>query len=114
MIPPTYAPTPKTPAQPCELADLPTLTRRFPPWRATRVRGQRISADLWQAAIALARFHGIYPAVAALKLNYYDLQRRLSSGSARQDVCAPAPVFVKLVPRASGGLPGVEFGSPTT
>jgi hypothetical protein len=34
------------------------------------VRGQRLPAELWQAAIAVARVHGINPTVAALKLNY--------------------------------------------
>ena len=58
--------------------------------------GQRIPAELWQAAIAVARVHGSNPTVAALKLNYYDLQRRLAGGTARQDGCAPAPVFVEL------------------
>ena len=92
----TKAPTPMIAAQQCELTDLPTLPRRFQTWRASRVRGQRIPAELWQAAIAVARVHGINPTVAALKLNYYDLQRRLSGGTARQDWCAPAPIFVEL------------------
>ncbi len=33
------------------------------------MRGQHIPAELWQAAIAVARIHGINPTVAALKLN---------------------------------------------
>jgi len=69
-IPPTHAPTPVTAAQPCEPQDLPTLTRHCHTWRASRVRGQRLPAELWQAAIAVARVHGINPTVAALKLNY--------------------------------------------
>jgi hypothetical protein len=92
----TTASTPMTAAQDCELTDLPALPRRFQTWRASRVRGQRIPAELWQAAIAVARVHGINPTVAALKLNYYDLQRRLAGGTARHDGCAPAPVFVEL------------------
>ena len=51
-----------------------------------------VSWTHWQAAIAVARVHGINPTVAALKLNYYDL----SGGTTRQDGCAAAPVFVEL------------------
>ena len=59
----------------------------------------------------MARVHGINPTVAAFKLNYYDLPRRLPSGSARRGGRAPAPVskpgFVELAPRAmSGGASG--------
>ncbi len=62
--------TPMTAAQHYEPTKLPTLVRRFRTWRASGVRGQRIPAELWQAMIAVARIHGINPAVAALKLNY--------------------------------------------
>ena len=51
----------------------------------------------------MARVHGINPTVAALKLNYYDLQRRLPSGAARQGGRAPAPVFVELPPGSLSG-----------
>jgi hypothetical protein len=50
----------------------------------------------------VARVHGIHPTVAALKLNYYDLHRRLPSGAASQVGCVlvtvSAPVFVELAP----------------
>lgn len=91
-----------TAVQHSELAGLPSLARRFMTWRATRPRGQRIPKELWQAAIALARIHGINPTVAALKLNYYDLQRRLHSGQACRRGRPPAAVFVE-VPLSSGG-----------
>jgi len=115
----TTALNPMTAAQDCELTDLPALTRLFQTWRASRVRGQRIPAELWQAAIAVARVHGINPTVAALKLNYCDLQRRLAGGTARQDGRAPAPVFVEL-PAGSmcggagerGGVELVHAGAP--
>ena len=74
-------------------------------WRATRPRGQRIPPELWQAATALARVHGINPTVAALKINYYDLQRRLHSGQACRGGRPAAAVFVEVpsVPLSSGG-----------
>ena len=88
-----------------EPAGLQSLARRFMTWRCTRPRGQRIPRELWQAATALARIHGIDPTVAALKLNYYELQRRLHSGQACQRGRSPAAVFVEVpsVPLSAGG-----------
>jgi hypothetical protein len=85
-------------------AGLQPLARRFQHWRATRRRGQRIPEELWQAATNLARLHGLPPTVAALKLNYYDLQRRLQSVRPRCRRPATAPLFVELppVPLAAG------------
>jgi len=54
----------------------------------------------------LARIHGLNPTVAALKLNYYALQRRLQAGCAPRRGRARAPVFVEVpaaVPLPSGG-----------
>lgn len=97
--------TTMTAVQPTEPASLQSLARRFMTWRATRPRGQRIPTELWQAATALARIHGINPTVAALKLNYYDLQRRLHSGEACRGGSSPAAIFVEVpsVPLSPGG-----------
>lgn len=81
-----------------EPAGLQSLARRFMTWRTIRPRGQRIPTELWQAATAVARIHGINPTVAALKLNYYDLQRRMQSGRALRGGRCPTPVFVELPP----------------
>lgn len=58
----------------------------------------------------LACIHGLNPTVAALKLNYYDLQRRLESGGAPRRGRARAPVFVEV---PAGSLPpgGAEHGT---
>jgi hypothetical protein len=77
-------------------AGLQSLARRFKSWRATRPRGQRIPEELWQAATALARVHGLNPTVAALQLNYYDLQRRLHDGESGRRGSPPLPVFVEV------------------
>jgi hypothetical protein len=95
-----------TAVQPSDSPDLPTLRRRFQTWRATRARGQRIPTELWQAAVAVARVHGINPTVTALKLDYYDLQRRLPSGPTRPGGRAPTPVFVELPPGSLSGGAG--------
>ncbi len=57
------------------------------------------------SATAVARIHGISPTVAALKINYYDRQRRLHSGQACRRGRPPAAVFVEVpsVPLSSCG-----------
>lgn len=92
-----------TSAPGAEFAGLQPLTQRFKTWRTARRRGQRIPEELWQAATGLARIHGLNPTVAALKLNYYDLQRRLQAD--RTPRRRRGPLFVELppVPVASGG-----------
>jgi hypothetical protein len=77
------------------------LAQRLKAWRATRTPGQRIPDELWRAAADLARVHGLSRTATALRLSYYDLQRRLSGvrGPGRRRV--PAPTFVELAPLAS-------------
>lgn len=88
-----------------ELAGLQPLARRFKTWRATRPRGQRIPEELWQEATQLARIHGLNPTVAALKLNYYDLQRRLRAHRTPRQGRSGGPLFVEVpvVPGPPGG-----------
>jgi hypothetical protein len=88
--------TPMTAVHQSEPAGLPSRARRFMTWRCTRPRGQRIPRDLWPAATASARIHGTSPTVAALKLNYYDRQRRLHSGQACRRGRPPDAVFVEV------------------
>ncbi len=97
--------TPMTAVHHSEPAGLPSLARRFMTWPVHPDTGQRIPRELWQAATAVARIHGINPTVAALKLNYYDRQRRLHSGQACRRGRPPAAVFVEVssVPSSSGG-----------
>lgn len=84
---------------------LPTLADRFRAWRVTRERGQRIPDELWQAATELARIHGLNATAAALKLNYYDLQRRLRTGRTPRRGRSRLPVFVEVpaMPLPPGG-----------
>ena len=86
-------------------ADLQSLARRFMTWRASRPRGQRIPAELWQAATALARIHGLNPTVAALKVNYYDLQRRLHRGEGGRRESPVLPAAVCAVVSSAGFVP---------
>jgi hypothetical protein len=84
---------------------LATLQERFRNWRTRRDRGERIPAELWQAATEQAGLHGLSPTAVALKLSYHDLQRRLQACRAARRGRPDAPVFVEVpaVPLAPGG-----------
>lgn len=70
-----------------------SLAERLNDWRRTRCRGQRIPEELWSAATVLARDHGLASTATALKLNYYDLQRRLEPGEAQSQTCFKSAHF---------------------
>ena len=72
------------------------LAERLSHWRGNRRRGERIPEELWSAATALARHHGLAPTASALKLNYYDLQRRLGGKPSKPRARSAAPAFVEL------------------
>jgi len=76
------------------------LVQRLKAWRSTRIRGQRIPEELWKAAVDLARVHGLHPTAAALKLNYYGLQRRLLGGRVQRKRRVTSAPFVELAPPA--------------
>jgi len=91
-----------------DAAGLAALARRLEAWRASRRRGESIPAELWQAAAELARTHGLNPAAAALKLNYYDLRRRMLGRAAPRRGRPRAATFVEVPVPAwpSGGGEG--------
>ena len=64
-------------------------------WRKHRRHRQPIPEPLWQAAAVLARTHGVSPICSALRLNYYDLQRRADSAAGAAKPSAP-PTFLEV------------------
>lgn len=74
------------------------VARRLNAWRARRQRGQRIPEEIWNSAVTLARVHGLNPTAAALKLNYYDLQRRLGVAPVRHARPPAVASFIELAP----------------
>ena len=82
------------------------VRQRLARWRRTRRKGSRIPDPLWKAAVQVAGSYGLNPTARALRLDYYDLQKRLEAAA------GPDPVgksslhsFVELVPascRADG------------
>ena len=81
---------------------LQSVAGRLSVWRSTRQRGQRIPEDLWNAAVTLARSHGLNPTASALNLNYYDLQRRLGSAPVHGGAAPVPPGFVELAAPSPG------------
>jgi len=78
--------------------ELRTLTEKLTLWRRTRRRGQRIPEALWNEASILARSSGVSTISAALKLNYYDLQRRVRGERVTQGPPHTEPTFIQLPP----------------
>lgn len=78
---------------------------RIEHWRRTRTVRRPMPAELWQAAVAVARKHGVFCVSRALRLNYNDLKKRLQTG-ARKGQRSPSG-FVELSPPvvAAAALP---------
>jgi len=86
----------KTSSRPIEPPQLQPLVERFNAWRARRTAGQRIPPELWNAAVQLVPILGVSRTATALKLSYYDLQRRLPQGHHRRQQRGSHPGFVEL------------------
>jgi hypothetical protein len=66
--------------------------------RSTRPRGRKLPDSVWQAAVELAREHGVYSVARHLRLDYGGLKKRLGEISHRRRK-ARKPAFVELVRR---------------
>jgi hypothetical protein len=53
------------------------LQRQFDQFRSTQPRRTKLPEPLWQAAVELAREHGVYPVAHPLRLDYVGLKKRL-------------------------------------
>jgi len=87
-------PAPLAPSAPDSLA---SLRAEFVSWRDGRVRGARIPARLWAAAVEAARAHGVSKVANAVHVDYYELQRRVGASAAFVDV----PADIVFGPRAT-------------
>jgi hypothetical protein len=72
------------------------LQRQLEQFRSTRPMRTRLPESLWQAAVDLARQHGVYPVAHPLRLDYTRLKKRLD-GSPTFRPKATKPAFVELV-----------------
>jgi hypothetical protein len=72
------------------------LQRQLDQFRSTQPRRTKLPESLWQAAVELARQHGLYPVAHPLRLDYMGLKKRLGGVSTRRQKAA-TPAFVELI-----------------
>jgi hypothetical protein len=72
------------------------LRRQLDQFRSTRLRRTKLPESLWQAAVELARQHGVYSVAQPLRLDYMGLKKRLGEPSSRRRK-TPRPAFVELI-----------------
>jgi hypothetical protein len=88
------------------------LQRQLEQFRSSQPGRTKLPESLWQAAVELARQHGIYAVTHPLRLDYTRLKQRLSGDSNRQRP-ASKPAFVELIGGGSATVPEcvIEFES---
>jgi len=84
-------------------------------FRSTHTRRTKLPESLWQAAVELAREHGVYAVAHPLHLDYVGLKKRLGKDqrAGRKLKSASKPAFVELVPPRRSSLEEcmIEFES---
>ena len=88
------------------------LQHQLEQFRSTQAGRTKLPESLWQAAVELARQHGIYAVAHPLRLDYTRLKQRLNGIPSRPR--GPAkPAFVELIGSGATTLPGcvIEFES---
>jgi hypothetical protein len=75
------------------------LQRRLDEFRSTQRRRTKLPESFWQAAVELARQHGLSRVAQPLRLDYMALKERLGGTSDVQQQMPkqPKPTFVELV-----------------
>jgi hypothetical protein len=72
------------------------LQRQLEQFRSTRPTRTKLPESLWQAAVELARQHGIYAVAHPLRLDYTRLKQRLD-GTPNQSRKLNQPAFVEVI-----------------
>ena len=72
------------------------LQRQLDQFRSTQPRRTKLPELLWQAAVELARQHGVYSVAHPLRLDYMGLKKRLGGASTRRQKAAK-PAFVEWI-----------------
>jgi hypothetical protein len=86
------------------------LQRQLEQIRSTQPSRSRLPESVWDAAVELAREHGIYRVAHALRLDYVGLKKRLNGMPSRRPN-ASRTAFVELVTPPATVLPEcvIEF-----
>jgi hypothetical protein len=90
------------------------LQRQLDQFRSSQPVRTKLPESLWQAAVELARQHGVYAVAHPLRLDYMGLKKRLSGTASPQRRKAAKASFVELVaPRPTTIMDGcvIEFES---
>jgi hypothetical protein len=77
---------------------------RFEEWRRNRKGKARIPAELWSAAVEVARKEGVNRTARELHVAWDDLKRRMAT-TAEVRRRPDSPVFVELVPPQTQQVP---------
>jgi hypothetical protein len=72
------------------------LQHQLEEFRSTQPRPKKLPETLWQAAVELARDHGVYAVAHPLRLDYMGLKKRLAGVSHRRRKTRK-PAFVELI-----------------
>jgi hypothetical protein len=88
------------------------LQRQLDEFRSTQPHRTKLPETLWQAAVELARQHGVYSVAHPLRLDYVGLKKRLDGVSAPKKKSAK-PAFVELIADHSATMADclIEFES---
>jgi hypothetical protein len=87
------------------------LQRQLDQIRSTQPRRRKLPESVWQAAVELAREHGVYSVAHPLRLDYMGLKKRLGGVSLPRRK-ARKPAFVELIaPQAAMRECVIEFES---
>ena len=90
------------------------LQRQLDQFRSTQPRRTKLPEPLWQAAVELARQHGIYSVAHPLRLDYMGLKKRLGDiPTLRRKATKPA--FVELTAPHAAPLEecAIDFECPS-
>jgi hypothetical protein len=72
------------------------LQRQLDQFRSTQPRRSRLPESLWEAAVELARQHGVHSVAQPLRLDYMGLKKRLGEPPSHGRK-APKAAFVELI-----------------
>ena len=88
------------------------LQRQLDQFRSTQQRRTKLPEPLWQAAVELARQHGVYSVAQPLRLDYMGLKKRLGEPPSHRRK-APRAAFVELITPPAAALEEcvIEFES---
>ena len=76
------------------------LQRQLDQFRSAQPRGTKLPDSVWQAAVELAREHGVYSVAHHLRLDYSGLKKRFGGVSDRDEKNGK-PAFVELIAQPS-------------